>query len=1230
MPAESNDVPRAGHRHARLVQLCAAIAFLLGFTTTAQAGSLKFAWDPSPDPTVVGYVVVYGTVPGVYPYSLDVGNQTTATVYGLAGGPIYYFAVEAYSFSGGFSVLSNVVSGTTTNLPPTIQNPGNQNSLTTNAASLSLSASDPDSDPLTYSATGLPSGLSVNPVTGSITGTLTTAGVYSVTVSVSDGNLSASQSFTWTVTLCCVPIVQNPGNQSTLVGASVSLQIVATELPPKALIYLAAGLPSGLSINSGTGLITGTPALGSAGVHPVTLIVTDGQHPTYTYFNWTVLKVTPTITWPPPAAIPYGTALSATQLDATAAVGATNVPGTFVYTPSLGAVLNAGAGQTLSVTFTPTDTANYATVTITVSITVLKVTPTMAWPAPAAIPYGTALSGTQLNATASVPGTFVYNPAPGAVLNVGAGQTLSVTFTPTDAANYTTATISIPIAVLKATPTITWPPPAAIPYGTALSATQLDATAAVGATNVPGTLVYTPSLGAVLNVGAGQTLWVTFTPTDAANYTTATVSVTIDVLDANLPPTVPALGNLSTAVGRAVSLQLVASDPDGDKDVLTYGAVGLPPGVLVDGVTGLITGTPSSAGTYTVTAIAIDGSLSSSQTFTWMVFSQDATARISFIQANAAAPKNVSTVVTVPYPAAQTAGDLSVVVVGWNDSTAAVQSVTDSSGNVYALAVGPTTQPGVGTQAIYYAANIVAAPVNGNVVTIRFTAPALQPDVRIVEYAGIELVDVVDVSAAAQGSGTTGNSGAVLTTTRNDLLLAASLVQQPATTGAGTAYTARLITGGGGDILEDRSVTAVGSYVATATMAPSSAWIMQTVAFRDTNDAPVLTNPGTQTSVAGTTSVLRLSASDPDGDLLTYSATGLPAGLTVDTAGVISGTLTLASTGTYSVTATVTDDATVDRMSTSKTFTWTVTPPLPTVVTDFNGDGKADLVWRQTQTGDVSVWFMDGVAVKQEPVVSSGVPLAWQIVGIGDLDGDGKADLVWRQSQTGDVAVWLMDGATVKQAPLVAAGVPLAWQIVGVGDLNGDGKADLVWRNSQTGDVAVWLMNGAAVTQAPVVASGVPLAWKIVGIGDLDGDGKADLVWRHSQTGDVAVWLMNGATVKQGPIVSAGVPLSWQIVGVGDLDGDGKADLVWRDSQTGDVSVWLMNGTTVKQTAVVAAVPLSWQIVKVEDVDGDGKADLVWRQTQTGDVAVWLMDGVTVKQSPVVAAGVPLPWQIQR
>ncbi len=100
--------------------------------------------------------------------------------------------------------------------------------------------------------------------------------------------------------------------------------------------------------------------------------------------------------------------------------------GTFVYTPAAGTVLSAGA-HTLSVTFTPTNSTDYFAATASVSLTVTQATPTITWSTPAAIAYGTALGVSQLNATSTAVGTFVYTPAAGTVLGTGT-QTLSVDF----------------------------------------------------------------------------------------------------------------------------------------------------------------------------------------------------------------------------------------------------------------------------------------------------------------------------------------------------------------------------------------------------------------------------------------------------------------------------------------------------------------------------------------------------------------------------------------------------------------------------------------------------------------------------------------------------------------------------------------------------------------------------------------------------------------------------------
>jgi hypothetical protein len=200
------------------------------------------------------------------------------------------------------------------------------------------------------------------------------------------------------------------------------------------------------------------------------------------------------------------------------------------------------------------------------------------------------------------------------------------------------------------------------------------------------------------------------------------------------------------------------------------------------------------------------------------------------VQSTYAVPQTPQTTVPVRYTGAQTAGNLNVVAIGWNNATSQVLTVTDTVGNVYVPALAPTVQPGIQSQVIYYAANIGGAAANTNTVTVTFNAAADYPDVRLAEYQGINPVTPVDVTIGAFGTGAASNSGAVTTTSAAALLVGANYVQS-LTAGPGTGYTQRLITSPNGSILEDRVVTATGSYSATAST-NGAGWVMQLVVFR--------------------------------------------------------------------------------------------------------------------------------------------------------------------------------------------------------------------------------------------------------------------------------------------------------------------------------------------------------------------------------------------------------------
>ena len=234
-----------------------------------------------------------------------------------------------------------------------------------------------------------------------------------------------------------------------------------------------------------------------------------------------------------------------------------------------------------------------------------------------------------------------------------------------------------------------------------------------------------------------------------------------------------------------------------------------------------------------------------------------ASSQIVFLQVNAATPQSATSSVTVPFNVAQTAGDLNVVVVGWNDTTATIQSVTDNLGNQYVLAAGPVKGTGL-TQSIYYAKDILAG---SNSVIVTFSKAATFPDVRILEYSGADTTSPLDVVASASGNSASANSGSATTTVANELIFGANTVATGNLT-AGANFTTRIVTSPDSDLAEDRTVTTTGSYSATATLSASGPWVMQMVTLKASgSSAPTITtvspnsgsiNGGTAVTITGT------------------------------------------------------------------------------------------------------------------------------------------------------------------------------------------------------------------------------------------------------------------------------------------------------------------------------------------------------------------------------------------
>jgi len=292
--------------------------------------------------------------------------------------------------------------------------------------------------------------------------------------------------------------------------------------------------------------------------------------------------------------------------------------------------------------------------------------------------------------------------------------------------------------------------------------------------------------------------------------------------------------------------------------------------------------------------------------------------------------------------------------------------------------------------------------------------------------------------------------------------------------------------------------------------------------------------------------------------------------------------------------------------------------PLMRVRDDMDGDGRSDVLWRNSSTGENYLYPMDGTSILPGEGYLRTVPdPTWRVAGVGDFDGNGRADILWRNTSTGENYIYLMAGTTISAEGYIRTVADQSWQVAGVGDFDGDGGDDILWRNGFTGENYLYPMQGLAIKPGEgYLRTVAQFHWQVRGIADFDGDGKADVLWRQVESGENYLYPMDGTAIKPAEgYLRTVADTDWFVAAAADFDGDGRADILWRHESTGESYLYPMNGTSILagEGYLRTVSDPFWHVVQAGDFDGDGKADLLWRNFSSGENYLWPMDGRAIK-----------------
>lgn len=292
---------------------------------------------------------------------------------------------------------------------------------------------------------------------------------------------------------------------------------------------------------------------------------------------------------------------------------------------------------------------------------------------------------------------------------------------------------------------------------------------------------------------------------------------------------------------------------------------------------------------------------------------------------------------------------------------------------------------------------------------------------------------------------------------------------------------------------------------------------------------------------------------------------------------------------------------------------------------DADGDGISDLLLRHVN-GMWNLYLFDESLTTNSNTLALDEDVSWQAVSRSDFNGDGFADLLVRNQNSGEWHLYLLQGDSIIDDSKLAMTSDTGWQAVSSEDFDGDGRADILLRNSD-GRWHLYTLRGTSIIESTGVHMTEDIDATIVASGDFNGDHSADVLLSYAD-GSCYLYLLKGAEIIQEGPLPLQTGSAWQVVATGDFNGNGRDDLLLRDNN-GQWSINNLNGLALdRDDSLNMTDDLAWQLATTGDFNGDGNVDVLLRHQYQGNWLLYLLSKLSIVSSTSVSLTDDLNWNI--